>query len=122
VEAPDVVALDEALALVVALAVGDGEPVFVGEPVDESVADSVGVALEERDALGVMPATEGSFTLMSEMVTTAKFEAGKGALFTTPMMSEYEAIDKMLSAPATLMAPVASLMAKALFTLPLRML
>ena len=63
--------LGEALALVVALAVGDGEPVFVGEPVDESVADSVGVALEERDALGVMPATDGSFTSMSEMVTTA---------------------------------------------------
>ncbi len=40
------------MALVVALAVGDGEPVFVGEPVDEAVADSDGVALAECDALG----------------------------------------------------------------------
>jgi len=55
--------VDEALALVVALAVGDGEPVFVGEPVDEGVADSDGVLLAESDALVVVDAESDGFAL-----------------------------------------------------------
>ena len=50
----DAVALRETVALVVALAVGDGEPVFVGEPVDEGVEDSEGVVLAESEEVGVL--------------------------------------------------------------------
>ena len=54
----DAVALRETLALVVALVVGDGEPVFVGEPVDEGVADSDGVPLAESDVVKAIDAPE----------------------------------------------------------------